>query len=191
MDVWLVSLVDDGEIVLSADEEDRAARLRFGTDRARWIQARSALRTILAAFSGIPAAELRFVLGPHGKPAVADAGGVEFSLSHAGDWAMIAVTPGVPVGIDIERIRENVNMAALLARLSEQNVPDGQTALFSAWTRREAMTKALGGALMETPEGDLRVVNLEAPEGYCASLALIGHDPLVRRRMGAKAVPEH
>lgn len=104
---------------------------------------------------------------------------------------MIAVTRGLPVGIDIERIRENVNMPALLARLGERYIPDSQTALFSVWTRREAMTKALGGALMETPEGDLRVVNLEAPEGYCASLAMIGSDPRVRRHVVAEPTTKH
>ena len=189
VDVWLVPLDSEGETVLSPDEELRAARFRFDADRARWIRARSALRTILSGCAGIPAAEIRFVLGPHGKPALEQRGGVEFSLSHAGRWAMVAVTKGVPVGVDIERIRDNVNMAALLKRLGgaglgETPPPDGQTGLFRAWTRREAMTKAVGGALMDRPEGDFRILDLEAPEGYSAALALVGHDPRIRRRGG-------
>jgi 4'-phosphopantetheinyl transferase len=186
VDVWLVSLiVEPLQDILSEDELMRAARFRFESDRTRWLCARSALRTVLAECTGISGAEIRFVLGPHGKPAVSQ-GGVEFSLSHAGDWAMIAVTSDVPVGIDIERIRENVDMAALLARLGETNLPAGQTALFAAWTRREAMTKALGGALMDMPAGDLRTCDLDAPEGYFASLALIGRQPRVRRHTTGK-----
>jgi 4'-phosphopantetheinyl transferase len=191
VDVWLVSLVGDPPIAIQNDEENilspdeivRAARFRFEPDRARWIRARSALRTILAGFAGTPAAEVRFVLGRHGKPALADGSGVEFSLSHSGDWAMIAVTRSVPVGIDIERIRKNVDIAALLGRLGEKNLPEGQTALFTTWTRREAMTKALGGALMKPPSGDIRTLSLAAPDGYCASLATIGHDPHVTRQI--------
>jgi 4'-phosphopantetheinyl transferase len=161
----------------------RASRFRFEPVRARWIRARSALRNILAGVAGIPAAELRFTLGPHGKPSLANVTGIEFSLSHAGSWAMIAVTRGVPVGIDIERIRENVNMAGLLRRLGETKVSDNDSPadLFRAWNRREAMTKALGGALMQQPEGDFRICDLEAPVGYSAAMAMIGHEPRVHR----------
>jgi 4'-phosphopantetheinyl transferase len=182
VDVWLVSLESDAETILSPDEEIRAARFRFEPDRARWTRARSALRLILSHSTGIPPEQIRFTLGPHGKPALANHTGVEFSLSHSGTWAMVAVTRGVPVGVDIERIRENVNMAALLRRLGETSLPAGQNDLFNAWTRREAMTKAVGGALLDTPTADLRTCPLEAPEGYSAALALIGHNPQIRRQ---------
>jgi 4'-phosphopantetheinyl transferase len=186
VDVWLISLESGGETVLSPDEEIRAARFRFESDRTHWIRARSALRLILSHSTGIPPGQIRFSLGPHGKPALADERGdtaIEFSLSHAGTWAMVAVTRGVPVGIDIERIRDNVNMAALLQRLGE-SLPDTQTSLslFNAWTRREAMSKAVGGALLDAPTADLRTCHLDAPEGYSAALALVGQNPRIRRQ---------
>jgi 4'-phosphopantetheinyl transferase len=180
VDVWLITLESDGETVLSPDEELRAARFRFERDRLRWIRAHSALRLILASFAEIPPAQIRFVVGPHGKPALADGNGVEFSLSHSGSWAMVAVTHGVPVGVDIERIREEVNMTVLLKRLGETDLPDTETGLYQVWTRREATSKAAGGALFDAPNSDFRVCHLEAPEGYSASLALIGRDPSVR-----------
>jgi len=180
VDVWLISLDEDAEIVLSADEQLRAARFRFDRDRTRWTRAHSALRLILARPTGIAAAELRFAFGPHGKPSVGSGGDIEFSLSHAGSWAMIAVTRGVPVGVDIERIREDVNMPALLKRLGEVDLPDTKAGLYRAWTRREATSKAVGGALFDRHDADLRVCDLAAPPGYSASLALIGHDPRVR-----------
>ena len=187
VDVWLVSLESDGGIVLSPDEEIRAERFRFQPDRAHWIRARSALRLILSQRVGIPAEQIRFTLGPHGKPGLADENGVtgvEFNMSHSGAWALVAVTRGIPVGVDIERIRENVNMAALLRRLGEQNLPESQTGpgLFDAWTRREAMTKAVGGALLDAPTADLRTCHLDAPEGYSAAVALIGQNPRIRRQ---------
>lgn len=180
--MWLVSLESEGDNILAPDEQERAAKFRFETDRRRWTRARSALRTILADCTGVPAAEVRFVLGKYGKPALEQGGGIEFSLSHSGDWAMVAVTRGVPVGVDIERIREGVDIAALLGRLGETDLPDTKDGLFRAWTRREAMTKALGGALMEIPNGDFRILDLEAPPGYAASLVLIGKDPQVAYR---------
>jgi 4'-phosphopantetheinyl transferase len=190
VDVWLVSLEadpanepgDDRPSVLSPDEKVRAARLRFESDRSRWVCARTALRTILAQYACLPPAEIRFAFGPHGKPGLPTGGDIEFSLSHAGSWAMVAVTRGVPVGIDIERIRDNVDIAALLRRLGVTDLPEGRSNLFRAWNRREAMTKAVGGALLDIPAGNFGICDLEAPEGYSAALALQDHTPQIRYR---------
>jgi phosphopantetheinyl transferase len=202
VDVWLVALDTEAEgehsaprsvprsasaapaddTLLSADEKVRAARFIFEADRVRWTRARSSLRTILSECSGIPAGEIRFVTGEHGKPALAGETGIEFNLSHSGSWAMVAVTRRVPVGIDIERIREKVNIASLLEKLGVRDLPSGVENLFHVWTRREAMTKALGGALLTAPAGDFRIRDLDAPAGYAASLALIGYEPQVRVR---------
>ena len=173
--------IDPGEI-LSPDEKLRAARFIFDADRTRWVRARAGLKAILARSTGQPAKEIRFTLGPHGKPAMADASGIEFSLSHSGDWAMIAVTQGVPVGIDIERIRNRVDMVPLLQRLGERDLPSDEAGLYRAWVRREANTKAIGGALMELPQGDFRDCDLHAPGGYSAALVLLGFEPTVRMR---------
>lgn len=181
MDVWLVSLESDGEIVLSEDEKVRAARFHFETDRVRWIRAHSALRLILAKFLGAPAPDLRFSVGPHGKPALVESGGLEFNLSHAGNWAAIAVARNVPVGVDIERMREEVDMASLLRRLGETSIPETSEELYRAWTRREATSKAAGGALFDRWDHDFGVRELVAPEGYCGSVALIGYEPYIRQ----------
>jgi len=180
---------NDPDGLLSPDEKLRAARFRFQADRARWIRARSALRTILADCTAIPAADLQFVLGPHGKPGLAGGSHIEFSLSHAGSWAMVAVTRAVPVGIDIERIRYNIDMAALLRRVGVTDLPEDRSSLFRAWNRREAMTKAVGGALLDKPTGSFGLCDLEAPEGYSAALALLGHTPQVRYR-GTPVLPD-
>jgi 4'-phosphopantetheinyl transferase len=188
--VWLLTLGSDTATgpgneaygLLSPDEKLRAARFRFEADRARWVRARSALRTILADCTAIPAADLQFILGRHGKPGLAGGSYIEFSLSHAGNWAMVAVTRSVPVGIDIERIRDNVDIAALLRRVGVTDLPEDRTSLFRAWNRREAMTKAVGGALLDQPTGSFGLCDLDVPEGYSAALALLGHTPRVRYR---------
>lgn len=179
MDIWLAPLKEESETVLSGDEKVRAARFHFEQDRVRWTRAHSVLRLILSRCSGIPPLDLRFTTGPHGKPALASGGGIEFNLSHAGDWALIGVTRNVPIGVDIERIRENVNMAALLRRLGETDIPENQEALYRAWTRREATSKAAGGMLFDKWDHDFGVCAIDAPDGYCASVALIGYEPRV------------
>jgi 4'-phosphopantetheinyl transferase len=181
VDVWLVSLENERETVLSEDEKLRAARFHFEHDRVRWIRAHSALRVILAKLLAAPPLALSFTAGAHGKPALVNGGGLEFNLSHAGNWAAIAAARNVPVGVDIERIRENVDMAALLRRLGETDLPETREELYRAWTRREATSKAAGGALFDRWDHDFGVRGLYAPEGYCASVALIGCDPRVRQ----------
>ena len=182
MDIWLVSLEIEGEIALSEDETMRAARFHFEVDRVHWIRAHSALRFILAKVLGAAPRELSFSIGSHGKPSLIDGGGLEFNLSHAGSWAAVAVARNVPVGVDIERARENVDMAALLRRLGETSIPETSQELYRAWTRREATSKAAGGALFDRWDHDFGVRELDVPDGYCGSVALIGYEPYVRPR---------
>jgi 4'-phosphopantetheinyl transferase len=179
VDVWLISLENEGEIVLSEAEKIRAARFHFEQDRVRWIRAHSALRLILAKTLGSAPSDLQFSIGSHGKPSLIGGGGVEFNLSHAGSWAAVAVARNVPVGVDIERIRDNVDMAALLRRLGETSIPETNEELYLAWTRREATSKAAGGALFDQWDHDFGVCDLDAPDGYCGSVALIGYEPYI------------
>ena len=72
--------------------------------------------------------------------------------------------------------------ADLLRRLGVTDLPEGQSRLFHVWNRREAMTKAVGGALFDKPTGDFGVCDLEAPEGYSAALALREYTPRIRYR---------
>jgi 4'-phosphopantetheinyl transferase len=185
VDIWTVSLTTAAPEHLSEDEAARASRFKFERDRIRWIRARSSLRLILSMYAGDDPARLSFVYGPHGKPAL-PVSDVQFNLSHAGDWAMIAVTRSVPVGVDIERIRPGIDMAPLLRRLGENGEAGTIVELYRRWTRREARSKAGGGALFDKPPEDARTADLHAPEGYAASVALLGYEPAVNYRCAEK-----
>jgi 4'-phosphopantetheinyl transferase len=184
VDLWTISLAHPSPEHLSEDEIARANRFRFEEDRIRWIRARSSLRLILSRYAGDDPSRLCFIYGEHGKPALLPFSNVEFNLSHAGDWAMIAVTRAIPVGVDIERIRPNVAMVPILRRLGETNaendLPDETQQLYQVWTRREAKSKAAGGTLFDKPTGNIGAVDLTAPAGYTASVALVGYEPDVR-----------
>ena len=144
--------------------------------------ARSALREILATYLCKSPEHLQFTHGPNGKPAVED---LEFNLSHARNWAAIAVSHDVPVGIDIEAIRDNVEIDKLLHRIGEMDIHGSRAQLFHLWTRREARIKCMGGALMDIPPAHIIAIDIDAPEHFAASVALGNHLPVVRDRGGA------
>jgi len=180
VDLWTVSLASPSPMHLSEDEVARANRFKFEEDRIRWTRARSSLRVILSRYANDDPSQLCFIYGEHGKPALHFCSHVEFNLSHAGDWALIAVTREIPVGVDIERIRSHVDMVPLLRRLGETDLPETTQQLYQVWTRREAKSKAGGGALFDKPRGNLCVADVTAPAGYAASVALVGYEPDVR-----------
>jgi 4'-phosphopantetheinyl transferase len=179
VELWSIPLIRECPNRLSEDERARAARFRFEEDRIRWVRARSSLRLILSKYAGGDPVSLVFRYGKHGKPALMPATGIEFNLSHSGDWASVAVTRSIPVGVDIERMRENVDMAALLRRLGETDLPSSPADLYHKWTRREAKTKAAGSALFDPPEDDICAIDITSPAGYAASVALAGYIPAV------------
>lgn len=89
---------------------------------------------------------------PQGKPFVA--GGPEFNLSHAGEWVVLAMSPGNCLGIDIEEIRE-IELEDFFRALPEiadweQNYGKAQARrlFFDCWTQKEAVLKASGQGLL-------------------------------------------
>lgn len=140
---------------LAPDERDRAGRFRAERDRLRFVASRSALRAILGRYLGRPPDALRFEEGPHGKPELMGSE-VAFNLSHSGDVALVAVTRGRRVGIDVERIRPIREFEAIVARFFSGREraefaavpgPLRLDAFFRAWTCKESYIKAIGTGL--------------------------------------------
>ena len=106
--VWYCDLLryaGDGDILatlLSGDEQARAARFVFERDRQRFILSHGLLRLILARYLDLEPRQVQFVTGVHGKPAVGGSAGslasLEFSLSHSGDYAFMALAPSLGFG---------------------------------------------------------------------------------------------
>jgi 4'-phosphopantetheinyl transferase len=175
---------------LSPDERARAARFVFARHRRRFVAARTALRSILAAWVGIPAGELEFVYGAHQKPALAPwcrGTGVSFNLSHSRGLALVALTHGPEIGVDLEQVRRFPDADALVAgefrpaeRTAFEALPaDARTeAFFRAWVRKEAFLKATGEGLYR-PLADIEVTF--AP-GQAARLLAVGGDTSAARR---------
>jgi 4'-phosphopantetheinyl transferase len=139
--------------LLSADERARAARFHFAQDRERWVTARSLLRRLLARYLDTDPARLRLIYGAYGKPALEEEPWLRFNLSHSGGIVLFAVAGGREVGVDVERVRDDIDAEDLApAVFSHQErqalrvaAPGEKNALFFAlWTAKEAYIKARG-----------------------------------------------
>lgn len=137
--------------MLSADELARAQRFVSPLHRARFVASHMGMRLVLSRYLMAPPSELEFTMGEHGKPRLVGGSGLEFSLSHSGGVALLAVADGVPVGVDVELIRplsENIAERFFappeVAALAQ--VPDAErvSAFYACWTRKEAFLKGVG-----------------------------------------------
>lgn len=157
--VWAVELTRPPEplaVLLSADEQARAARFKFDADRRRFTVSRGTLRQLLARYLPLEPARIQFDVGPQGKPAPAGQPEFHFNLAHSGELALIAVTKNQPVGVDVEQLRPMPDREMIARRFFSkaefaalQTVPAAEQnrAFFNAWTRKEAFIKALGKGL--------------------------------------------
>lgn len=163
-EIWIVDLTRPstrlGPCAALLDEAERARASRFvrPEDHARYVASHAALRVILARHLACDPTEIRFASGPGGKPQLAGAarGVFAFNLSHSGDRALIGVTDGSAIGVDVEAIRPisdtlriarshfAADEAAALQSLPSEAVDQ---AFFALWTRKEAVVKALGVGL--------------------------------------------
>ena len=164
VDVWRVRVDEPVRensegIVLSADEIARASRFRFEKDRTRFTRCRSALRGLLADYLAIPATEVRFEYLTSGKPQLAveqNPRALQFNGSPSGDMALIAIGSEHWLGVDIEKIRSDVDTKSLAERFFSvreraglRGLPDHLRAagFYACWTRKEAFLKATGDGL--------------------------------------------
>ena len=108
-------VVDAWSRVLAGDERDRADRFVRREDRGRWIVAHGVLRHLLARYCGVAPESIAFDHGASGKPAVAGAAGgaVTFNLAHSHGGALLAVTNGAPIGVDLEQTRDDFDPCPL------------------------------------------------------------------------------
>lgn len=157
---------------LSADEVARAGRFHFNRDRKRFIVARGMLRQLLGCYLGESPHKLRFEYTSHGKPLLAMKSGYDpicFNISHSGVFALCAFTEGRNIGIDIERVRDDIAVEQIARnffspgeisafnRISKNNQQD---VFFQYWTRKEALLKAIGeGLCFSMEQCDVSLMN--------------------------------
>lgn len=163
--IWFVQLnvnpttLQDSQLILSFDEQQRAARFHHLTDKHRYVVARAVLRSLLSAYLSIEPNHLEFVYSPFGKPELAapfSSAGISFNLSHSGHLGLYGIIRSRKIGVDLERLRPEAvteEMARVIFSHEEFHaffsLPRQQQieAFFNCWTRKEAYLKARGEGL--------------------------------------------
>lgn len=189
--------------LLDVAERARASRIRSPRDRRRWALSRGWLRCLLGAYLEVPPEEIELIPGPTGKPSARTPGGkgVRFNLSHADDLVLVGVSDAFEVGVDVERIRGDLDLLGI-ARLAlsatevrELEGLDGRRRakhFAELWVGAEARRKCLGiGFRAELPtHGTLpRVHPFEIGEGFAAAWASCDDPVSIRYLEGVRFLP--
>jgi 4'-phosphopantetheinyl transferase len=197
-------------VTLSEAELQRAERFRYQRDRMGYVLAHGMRRMVLGRYVHGEAGELAFGNAAKGKPALCMGGEIDrirFSLSHSGEYALLAVALDQEVGADLEQMRGEIEFAPLAGQfsvceaawLASLPAEARREAFFALWTCKEACVKATGEGLscpldqfdvtvaaeMEPSavwlgEDQWQVVRLPAPGGYAAAVAVGGAKPMLR-----------
>jgi 4'-phosphopantetheinyl transferase len=170
--------------LLDCEEQQRASRFRVSSAREQFVISHAFLRLVLAEYLQTDAAGVRFHIAPSGKPESIDDKSIRFNLSHSEGAAAIAITRDRAVGIDIEGIREDVEVIDLADRffspaeaewLRSQPASERIGAFFSCWTAKEALLKACGIGLLTSLSG---FSVIPGPENEQIKVDICGNDCL-------------
>lgn len=185
--VWRASLCNapDGlDELLSPEETARAARFHFERDANRYRSGRGLLRVILARYVRLHPRRLSLTSGAHGKPLLDVQHGLRFNASHSGDLVLVAVAVEREVGIDLEMLRDDVDVERLAADILSvpaaedlRSRPHAERVrrFFELWTETEAILKAKGIGLLQGTAIDDRerwtTLRLQPHPAYAAAVA--------------------
>lgn len=206
--LWLLPVVAAETVLdlLTGSERQRLDQLPMSHARNTFATSRAAQRLIGSRYLGMVPAAVRIsrdcqFCGPrkqHGRPRLPGST-VEYSVSHSGDWVLMAVTGVGVLGVDIEshassRDTDGLLRIALTAHEQAEvaQLPPAQRSqrFFSAWTRKEAAMKLTGlglraapnrldvrattvgvAGVAQWPDRPVYLYDLPAPAGHAAALA--------------------
>jgi 4'-phosphopantetheinyl transferase len=162
--VWTIRLDETADIALALDalapmDMRRACQFSLDAGRRRFIAARAALRCILGQCLGVPARDVAIRTAAGGKPGLDPArhgSWLRFNVCHSADLALVALTAGLEVGVDIERLRPFPDFQQIVDRYFSDFERTALAAVppsfrvrsfFTCWTLKEAYLKACGDGL--------------------------------------------
>jgi len=140
-------------LLLSDEELRRADGFHREEHRLDYVTAHAALRVVLGRYLGIAPRAVQFAKSGKAGAKPELAAGPRFNLSHTAGYALIAVSPDLELGIDVEWQRPMDDLEAMarsvmsdeeFATWSTLYVDDRAMAFYHLWTRKEAYLKAIG-----------------------------------------------
>jgi len=167
---------------LNPEERDQANRMRVESGVRRYINARGTLRKVLGDYLATDPQTLRFSYGVSGKPGLEHPPSpLHFNLTHSGRFALLAITGGRDIGIDIEPVKYRDNLLKIADKvfgeavgktLSELEKSEQTVCFLQAWTLLEARAKCRGGSVFGDTDNSIPAVNFEPMSGWIAAVAL-------------------
>lgn len=160
IDLWSVKLnktdEDSSSLLNMLDDKEQQRYHRLHKNhRQLYLLSHAACRQILARYTGCAASEIKYTLNPHGKPGLPNSQ-LSFNLSHSHELAIIAISAGTEIGVDVEFLKPKPSWKKLAKRffnsaeytyLLQQAENQQLESFFQLWTRKEAFIKALGTGL--------------------------------------------
>lgn len=139
---------------LNARERQRLNAYRLMADQERFLLGRGGLRSLLGRWLDLAPQAVPLEADAHGKPHCP--GGPAFNISHSGELILLGLHGSRPVGVDVERLRPELDWPRLARRMFseserqalERHPPSERAEAFlGAWCRLEARLKAQGTGL--------------------------------------------
>lgn len=100
----------------------------------------------LPALLGIKPTEIQLGVSSYGKPYLINNPSIDFNISHSGEYVVLAVGTCKKIGIDIELIDKNIDLAvkSIIFSESECSLVNNYYDYFIMWVKKEAYLKCLG-----------------------------------------------
>jgi len=125
---------------LSADETRRAAEIRSLPRRNAFVAGRKLAREVLSVPLDCAPEAVPILAESNGNP-VSIGEGIQFNVSHCGDWCAVAWSAESAVGVDVETIRPVPSMTALVRnffpsaaqRAFDSAAPQNRAKVFFHW----------------------------------------------------------
>ena len=157
--------------LLTNSERERAKRFRLERVRNQFICARGQLRALLGHYLDMDPQTVPVLYADGGKPHLPERFPLHFNVSHTDGLAIFAFGRS-RVGVDVERCRIVPDADGLVGRFftrrecdqfSMLSPAERPAAFLRAWTRKEAVLKAIGRGVQSLDCCDVTFGEGEAP----------------------------
>ena len=150
------------EALLTPEERAHYSELHNEKQRALSIRTRAELRRMLGRDLGLAPRDVPLVHDAYGKPRCphARAVGMDFSVTHSDNCALVAVGEAAAIGVDVEAVVRDEPQDEMLDIIFDAHekakwraLPEAKRrmAFTQAWTIKEAALKAQGTGLYGSP----------------------------------------
>ncbi|MDG2288585.1 MAG: 4'-phosphopantetheinyl transferase superfamily protein [Woeseiaceae bacterium] len=183
VDVWRsridlsVTKISEYRSTLADEELKRAEQFTFPNKEEEYVVTRGLLRRTLALVLKQDPASFSFNYSESKNPYLTkevDSQPVVFNVSHSHGQALVAISLNRKLGVDIEKIRPEIEYEKLSARffskaehkaLMQCTEAERVASFFATWTRKEAFLKAVGkGISFGLSEFDVNVKANDPPK---------------------------